>query len=228
MNKVIVKRNNDSFSEQYNLGDNDSLTLILFNDGSSISNMKVNAVLNNGASLNIYNVVTSNLDSNLDEEITINGSNSKVEIINVLLLGGSAKLESDIMIHHNDKSSESNFENYAIAIDDAKMILNNNATIKAGASKSIVHQKAKGLTLSKNASITAKPNLFIDEYDVIANHAASIGSINKEDLFYLMSRGLTETEAGKLIVMGFISPLLDKIEDVKLKEEINNNFVSML
>ena len=68
------------------------------------------------------------------------------------------------------------------------------------------------------------PNLFIDEYDVIANHAASIGSINKEDLFYLMSRGLEEKEASKLIVLGFVQPLLDKIDNKELKEEISKEF----
>ena len=66
--------------------------------------------------------------------------------------------------------------------------------------------------------------LYIDEYDVIANHAASIGSISKEDLFYLMSRGLDEKEASKLIVLGFVQPLLDKIDNASLKEEISKEF----
>jgi Fe-S cluster assembly protein SufD len=72
------------------------------------------------------------------------------------------------------------------------------------------------------------PNLYIDEYDVIANHAASIGSISKEDLFYLMSRGLEERDAAKLIVLGFVQPLLDKIADESLRKEIQENFVSKL
>ena len=108
------------------------------------------------------------------------------------------------------------------------MILNNNAKIVQGASKSIVRQKAKGLTLSSTAKIKAMPNLYIDEYDVIANHAASIGSISKEDLFYLMSRGLDEKEASKLIVLGFVQPLLDRIDDVELRKEISEHFVSKL
>ena len=104
------------------------------------------------------------------------------------------------------------------------MVLNNNAKIIKGASKSVVHQKAKGLTLSQTSKIKAMPNLYIDEYDVIANHAASIGSINKEDLFYLMSRGLEEKQASKLIVLGFVQPLLDKIDNTELKEEISKEF----
>ena len=132
------------------------------------------------------------------------------------------------MINHLHKQTISDFANYAIAVDDAQMILNNNAKIIQGASKSVVRQKAKGLTLSKNAKIKAMPNLYIDEYDVIANHAASIGSISKEDLFYLMSRGLDEKEASKLIVLGFVQPLLDKIDDEELRKEINQEFVSKL
>ena len=88
--------------------------------------------------------------------------------------------------------------------------------------------RAKGLTLSENAKIKAMPNLFIDEYDVIAAHAASIGSISKDDLFYLMSRGLTLEEASKLIVLGFVQPLLDKIDNKELREEIKQNFEEKL
>ena len=72
------------------------------------------------------------------------------------------------------------------------------------------------------------PNLFIDEYDVIAAHAASIGSISKDDLFYLMSRGLTLEEASKLIVLGFVQPLLDKIDNKELRKEIKQNFEEKL
>ena len=89
-------------------------------------------------------------------------------------------------------------------------------------------QKAKGLTLSKNAKIKALPNLYIDEYDVIASHACSIGSVNKEDLFYLMSRGLSETEANKIVVMGYVKPILDHIEDENIKQEVEKEFANKL
>ena len=89
-------------------------------------------------------------------------------------------------------------------------------------------QKAKGLTLSKEAKIIAMPNLYIDEYDVIANHSATIGSISNDDLFYLMSRGLSKENATGLVVLGFIKPIIDNINDDTLKEEIYKNFIEKL
>lgn len=229
MADVLVERFKTSHtSQELNLKENEHNTLIIFNSGIEDAKYNLKATLNKGAHLDIYNVVISNLNTELNEEINLCDVDATCNILNVLLVGDNATLNSNIMINHLSKLTNSDFSNYAIAQGNATMVLNNNAKIIKGASKSVVHQKAKGLTLSKTAKIKAMPNLFIDEYDVIANHAASIGSINKEDLFYLMSRGLEEKEASKLIVLGFVQPLLDKIDNEELKEEISKEFAKNL
>ena len=228
VNVVVEKVTNVCCSKEYFLEENEHKTIIVFNDGSNSCAFNLQAVLKKGSVLNIYNVATTDKTASLNETIALEAEGATCNVLNVLLVGGNAKLESNIMLLHNCKETVSDFANYAIAVDEALMVLNNNAKIVKGASKSIVRQKAKGLTLSKGAKIKAMPNLYIDEYDVIANHAASIGSISKEDLFYLMSRGLDEKEASKLIVLGFVQPLLDRIDDVELRKEISEHFVSKL
>lgn len=229
MAEVLVEKvTNFCCNKEYFLEENEHKTIIVFNDGSNACAFNLQANLKKGANLNIYNVATTDLNASLNETIVLEAEGATCNILNVLLVGGNANLESNIMLLHNCKETVSDFANYAIAVDNAVMTLNNNAKIVKGASKSIVCQKAKGLTLSKNAKIKAMPNLYIDEYDVIANHAASIGSISKEDLFYLMSRGLDEKDASKLIVLGFVQPLLDRIDDVDLRKEISEHFVSKL
>lgn len=229
MNEILVERFNTNHQTlNLELKSGERKTLIVFNEGKTDITYNLNVSLKEGASLAVYNVVTSNYNTILNEEITLEEKNASVEVLNVLLVGKQAKLISNIMINHLYEATTSNFLNYAIAKDEADMILNNNAKIVKGAKKSVVIQKAKGLTLSKKSKIKAMPNLFIDEYDVIANHAAAIGSISKDDLFYLMSRGLEETKASSLIVLGFIKPLLDKISDDALKQEINQKFLENL
>lgn len=229
MNEILVERFNTNHQTLYlELKSGERKTLIVFNEGKTDITYNLNATLKEGASLAVYNVVTSNYNTTLNEEITLEEKHASVEVLNVLLVGKQAKLISNIMINHLYEATTSNFLNYAIAKDEADMILNNNAKIVKGAKKAIVMQKAKGLTLSKQSKIKAMPNLFIDEYDVIANHAAAIGSISKDDLFYLMSRGLEEAKASSLIVLGFIKPLLDKITDDALKQEINQKFLENL
>ena len=229
MAEVLVEKVTDiCCGKEYFLSEFEQKTIIVFNDGRNKCTFSLKANLEKGAVLNIYNVATTDKNASLNETIVLNGKGATCNILNVLLVGGNGVLESNIMLEHMCKETISDFANYAIAVDQAQMVLNNNAKIVKGACKSVVRQKAKGLTLSKSAKIKAMPNLYIDEYDVIANHAASIGSISKEDLFYLMSRGLDEKEASKLIVLGFVQPLLDKIEDVELRKEISEHFVSKL
>ena len=202
---------------------------ICFDDGTNNNTSnKLVAHLRKDASLEIYNVVTSSNNSNILQQIYLEESGANVNIMNLFLMTKESSLDSLIEIFHSDKHTESNLSNYAISKDNAKITMSNNASIKQGCSKSIAHQQAKGLTLSKASKIKALPNLFIDEYDVVANHACSIGSINKEDLFYLMSRGLTHEEASKIVVMGYVKPLLDNIKDETLKENINKEFENKL
>ena len=74
--------------------------------------------------------------------------------------------------------------------------------------------------MDDNAKITSKPILLIDEFDVVANHGASIGKMSDYSLFYLMSRGLTKKEAFLLVLNGIINPFITKIFDEDLKERI--------
>lgn len=192
------------------LGENSKLELLTFNNGSiALVNLKAN--LKKGAHLVIYNMVISGKNVSINEQITLEDETAKAEVLNVCLGYDEAKINSLIHIYHNFKATESDLETYAIALDNAILTLDNNATIKNGCHKSIAHQKAKGLNLSANSTIKAQPNLYIDEYDVEASHSASVGNINKDELFYLMSRGLPEAEARKIVVLGFINPLVDKI-----------------
>lgn len=202
-----------------------SFTMITFNNQDTCVKFNLNIDLDENASFTLYNIITSDCDNSYNVKCNLNKKHSSFNSLNVVLCGNNANYNSFIDIYHLDKNTSSNLETYAISQDSSKIKLDNNATIKKGCSKSIAHQKAKGLTLSKTSKISALPNLYIDEYDVIANHAASIGSLNPDDLFYLMSRGLTKEEASKIIIMGFINPLVDKIDDQETKEMLRNSFL---
>lgn len=228
--KVIIQDfNKDVSNNEFELQHNSHLIYITFQHDSNNNNQNiVNASLAGNAYLEIYNIVTSDQSNEINQVINLNESGAKVEIMNLLLLTKKANLNSKIEIFHNDKHTESNLSNYAISKDEATLILNNNATIKKGCFQSVAHQSTKGLTLTKKTKIKALPNLYIDEYDVIANHACSIGSINKDDLFYLMSRGMNQEEASKIIVMGYVKPILDHINNEEVKKEVEQEFEKYL
>ena len=65
--------------------------------------------------------------------------------------------------------------------------------------------------LSPKARGDANPILLIDEDDVKAGHAASVGQVNAEQVYYLMSRGISKQEAERLIIHGFLAPVVSEI-----------------
>lgn len=70
-------------------------------------------------------------------------------------------------------------------------------------------QESRFLTLDKTAKAKTYPLLIIDEYDVVAGHATSVGQLNPEALYYMQSRGLTADLAKKLMTRGFLIPAVD-------------------
>jgi len=65
--------------------------------------------------------------------------------------------------------------------------------------------------LSPKARGDANPILLIDEDDVTAGHAASVGQVNPEQVYYLMSRGISRQDAERLIIYGFLAPVVSEI-----------------
>ncbi|HHT55050.1 MAG TPA: Fe-S cluster assembly protein SufD, partial [Acholeplasma sp.] len=73
------------------------------------------------------------------------------------------------------------------------------------------------------AIIEVNPILLIEEYDLkAAGHAATVGKLDEEMLFYLQSRGIPRKDAEKLIINGFIKPVIDEIKNDELKEKFVN------
>ncbi|NLC64279.1 MAG: hypothetical protein GX753_01250 [Erysipelothrix sp.] len=64
------------------------------------------------------------------------------------------------------------------------------------------------------------PKLLIDENDVAASHAASVGRPNEEHIYYLQSRGLSKKDAMRLLLKGYLLPITEGIQDLKIKEAL--------
>ncbi|MNW14186.1 FeS cluster assembly protein SufD [compost metagenome] len=75
--------------------------------------------------------------------------------------------------------------------------------------------------LSPKARGDANPILLIDEDDVKAGHAASVGQVNPEQVYYLMSRGIPKETAQRLIVYGFLAPVVSQIPIAKIEDQLN-------
>lgn len=120
-------------------------------------------------------------------------------------------------IIHFGKGSEGWILKHGVSKDSATSIFNGIGKIEHGASKSNAQQTSRVLMLSEKARGDANPILLIDENDVMAGHAASVGKVDPTQLYYLMSRGIPKKEAERLVIHGFLAPVVSElpIEEVK-------------
>ncbi len=112
---------------------------------------------------------------------------------------------------HVAKFSDSDTTARGVMQDKANATYRGLTHILKGASGSNGQQSEKLLMLSAESRANAIPMLLIDENDVKCGHAASVGQINEDQLFYLMSRGISEIEAKRMVVWGFIDPVLAEL-----------------
>ncbi|MBB6733495.1 Fe-S cluster assembly protein SufD [Cohnella zeiphila] len=145
-----------------------------------------------------------------------NGSTSDAKIISVGT--GSQRMSLTTRAVHFGRSSESDMITRAVMKDAATAIINGITKIEKGATKADGQQTEKVLMLSPKARGDANPILLIDEDDVKAGHAASVGQVNAEQVHYLMSRGIAKEEAERLIIYGFLDPVVSQIPLESVRE----------
>src|SRR5699024_8575425 len=103
--------------------------------------------------------------------------------------------------------TDGNISQRGVMKDNSTAIFNVVGKIEDGGTRSNSEQESRILMLSDGARGDANPILLIDEDDVTAGHAASVGRIDPLQMYYLMSRGITEEQAERLIIHGFLAPV---------------------
>lgn len=138
---------------------------------------------------------------------------AEVEVLGVFKGRGRDQIEIDIEVNHRAVNTSANTHIRGVVRDQATARVEGTIRIFEGAQKTNSFLTEKILILSDKARAEAVPNLEIEADDVHCSHAATVGKIDEEQLFYLMSRGLQRIQAEELIVEGFLAP-------VTLAEEI--------
>lgn len=180
------------------------------------------AVLENDASIEWIVGEMNNGDtaSNTMTVLKGNGSSSDSKVIAVG--SGSQKINYTTEARHFGKNTPSQMITRAVMREEASAIINGITKIEKGATKADGQQTEKVLMLSPKARGDANPILLIDEDDVTAGHAASVGQVNAEQIHYLMSRGINRTDAERLIIYGFLAPVVADIPLEALRTQLQS------
>ena len=131
---------------------------------------------------------------------------------------GTQHLDYDTFQEHIAPSTTSDFAFKGALRDTARAVWRGMIRVEEGAQKTNAYQENRNLLLSKSAHADSIPGLEIMANDVRCTHGATLGQVDREQLFYLMTRGLTRAEAERLIVRGFFQDVLDRVELAPVRE----------
>lgn len=173
---------------------------------------------------NVYNLVTKRalaeenalvewVDGNIGSKITmkypsviLSGKGARADILSVALAGRGQCQDTGARVIHNAPDTFSNIISKSVSFGGGKTVYRGMVQIKAGAKNSRTKTRCDTLLLSKKSISDTFPAIKTDEPDIQAAHEATISRMNEKELFYLQTRGFSETEAASLVVAGFLEP----------------------
>lgn len=180
-------------------------------------------------STNVYNLVTKRakvgesgtmewVDGNLGSKITMKypsniliGKNAHAEVLSIAVASGIQYLDTGAKAIHLAPNTTSRIISKSISLDGGRSSYRGTVYISQGATNSRSKVVCDALILDKNSRSDTYPVNKNYEKSAILEHEATVSKIGKDQLFYLMSRGFSESESEGMIVNGFINPILDKL-----------------
>jgi Fe-S cluster assembly protein SufD len=158
-----------------------------------------------------------NVICDFDSDLKGNGSHAELKCVGISM--GRQIQGVDTRVTNYGKNSIGHILQHGVILERGTLTFNGIGHIINGAKGADAQQESRVLMLSDKARADANPILLIDENDVTAGHAASIGQVDPEDMYYLMSRGLDEQSARKLVIRGFLGSVIVNIPVKSVRDE---------
>jgi Fe-S cluster assembly protein SufD len=157
--------------------------------------------------------------SRMESYLADQGAN--VKVTGAYFLRESEHADYDTTQEHAAPNTTSDLFFKGVLADSARAVWRGVIRVDKGAQRTDAYQENRNLLLSREAHADSIPGLEIEANDVRCTHGATVGQIDKMQLFYLMSRGLSRAQAEQLIVRGFFQPILDRIESAEVRESLS-------
>jgi hypothetical protein len=205
----------------------------------SLHSAVVEIVINKGArvryttiqnwSANVYNLVTKRavayenatmewVDCNLGSKLTMKypavymmGEGARGEVLSVAFAGSGQHQDAGAKMVHGAPNTSSLIASKSISKDGGRTSYRGLLQVHPGCEGVKSNVRCDALLLDEASRSDTYPYIEVDEDNVTIGHEASVSKIGEEQLFYLMSRGLTEAEAATMIVSGFIEPIVKEL-----------------
>ncbi len=154
----------------------------------------------------------------IQNDLTGQGATSRVT--GAYFADGSQHFDYDTYQLHAAPNTTSDFAFKGALRDEATAVWRGMIRVEKDAQRTNAYQENRNLMLSPTTHAVPIPGLEILANDVRCTHGATVGQVDREQLFYLMARGLSRAEAERLIVRGFFTDVLDRIELEPVREAL--------
>lgn len=167
--------------------------------------------LKRDSTLKVVNVTQGSATTRFDYHATLTGPNAEVLLNGVWMLTGKKESHTHVVVDHQAPSCRS-MQLFKGALSDfSRSSFEGKILVRQAAQKTEAFQLNHNLLLSDRANADSKPNLEIFADDVKASHGSTVGQLDKEQIFYMKTRGFSEAAAKNLLVYGFCEEVIDLI-----------------
>ncbi len=150
-----------------------------------------------------------------ESHLKLMGKQCKGELYGLGLAVGKQTLDERTLQVHGEPHSQSNLLYHTVLMDEACSIFSGLIKVEPEAHHVDAYQKNRNLLLSEEAEAHSLPGLEILANDVKCSHGATCSAVDKDQLYYLMSRGLTQKDAQALLIVSFFEAVLEQNEDAE-------------
>ena len=162
----------------------------------------------------------------IDLKFTAEGGEAWVD--GLYMLSGEQHSDTHSVIDHTVPNCISHQDYKGVLNDKSRGVFNGKVFVRENAHGTDAQQSNKNLLLSNDARVDTKPQLEIFNDDVKCAHGATVGQLEEEELFYLLTRGLPETLAKNLLTYGFAEAIIRKIGIEGIRAELDDAVLNRL
>ncbi len=172
----------------------------------------------------LYDSTNINLGAALsrhDVDLKFTAEGGEAFVDGLYMLNGTQHHDTHSIIDHTVPNCISHQTYKGVLNDTSRGVFNGKVFVRENAHGTDAQQSNKNLLLSDTARVDTKPQLEIFNDDVKCSHGATVGQLEEEELFYLLTRGLPETLAKNLLTYGFAEAIIRKIGIESIKAELD-------
>ena len=156
------------------------------------------------------------------------GDSSETKIVGAFFGHNDQHLDLDSKVWHRAEHTTADLITRGVIDDQARSVYEGTQDVGRSAWDTNSYQRENTLMLSDDSEADASPKLIINNHDTEASHSASVGQIDRQDLFYMMTRGVPEDLARNMLVEGFFVPVLEEIEVEEFRDDLEKGIKARL